>query len=215
MNGVHKRLESFLSTMGVVILLCTGPALLTACGGGSGGGAGNLPVNVVIEKPEYVMHLPGQTGWFAPPAVYDLDNDGSKELIVAQYDLFVYDDQGALIDGGTIGNGRVYAPHVVADLEDDGTMEIVLGRGSEVIAYEWTGQSLFLKAGWPADTTCGTSSPEVRGMAAQEASERLLERGFVARHIPDPNPNVRASTHIFNTEEELEATAEAVSGLRS
>ncbi|MBU0754567.1 MAG: VCBS repeat-containing protein, partial [Planctomycetes bacterium] len=143
--------------------------LCAACGGGGRSGSSGGPLveyPVEIEEPEFVMNLPGQTGWFAPPVVHDLDGDGSNELIAAQYDLFVYDDSGNLIDTGREGSGRVYAPHVVADLEGDGIMEIVVGRGSEVIAYEWVAQALLLKAGWPADTTCGGQAPEVRGMAA-------------------------------------------------
>jgi L-cysteine/cystine lyase len=50
-------------------------------------------------------------------------------------------------------------------------------------------------------------------VAAEHAVERLLERGFILRYLPDPNPYVRASTHLFNTEEELEALAKAVRAL--
>ena len=47
-------------------------------------------------------------------------------------------------------------------------------------------------------------------MAAEDAVERLLEQGFILRYLPDPNPYVRASTHLFNTEDELEALAKTV-----
>ena len=60
----------------------------------------------------------------------------------------------------------------------------------------------------PAQT--GLVSFEVKGVPAKEAAERLLEQRFVVRFIPGPNHYVRASVHLFNPEEELEALARAV-----
>ena len=51
-----------------------------------------------------------------------------------------------------------------------------------------------------------------RLLATLEA-ERLLEQRFVVRFVPDPHPYVRASTHLFNTAEELRALAGAVGEL--
>jgi len=65
----------------------------------------------------------------------------------------------------------------------------------------------------PRPAQSGLVSFEVEDVAAKDAAERLLRERFVARYIPDPNPYVRASTHLFNTEEELEALARAVTGL--
>ena len=62
----------------------------------------------------------------------------------------------------------------------------------------------------PRPAHCGLVSFEVEGVAAEDAVVRLLERGFILRYLPDPNSYVRASTHLFNTEEELEALAKAV-----
>jgi selenocysteine lyase/cysteine desulfurase len=59
----------------------------------------------------------------------------------------------------------------------------------------------------------GLASFEIEGVAAKEAAERLLKQEFVVRFIPEPYPYVRASTHLFNTEEELEALAKAMSKL--
>lgn len=67
----------------------------------------------------------------------------------------------------------------------------------------------------PRPSQSGLVSFEVDNMTAKEAAERLLEQRFVVRHIPAPNPYIRASTHIFNTEEELEALAKAVGNLRA
>jgi L-cysteine/cystine lyase len=57
---------------------------------------------------------------------------------------------------------------------------------------------------------CGLVSFEVEGVAAKEVAEHLLEKRFVLRYIPGSRSYVRASTHLFNTEEEIEALAKAV-----
>jgi hypothetical protein len=121
-----------------------------------------------VQSPLFVRNLDNQTGWFASPVVADLDNDGNNELIVADYAVYVYDDQGGLLDSAA-GNGRrVYAPHVVTDLEGDGIFDIACGQGHQLYIYEWYGDSLHIKAGWPADTTTAGQSPEIRGMAAAD-----------------------------------------------
>ena len=65
----------------------------------------------------------------------------------------------------------------------------------------------------PHPAHSGLVSFEVEGVVAKEAAEKLLAEKFVVRFIPEPYPYVRASTHLFNTEEELEALAEAVNKL--
>ncbi len=65
----------------------------------------------------------------------------------------------------------------------------------------------------PRPAQSGLVSFEVEGMASKEVAERLLEQRFVVRFIPNPNSYVRASTHLFNTEEELGALARAVGEL--
>ena len=65
----------------------------------------------------------------------------------------------------------------------------------------------------PRPAESGLVSFEVDGVPAKEVVERLLEKRFILRHIPEPTPYVRASTHLFNAEEEIEALANAVAGL--
>ncbi|MDP8950912.1 MAG: aminotransferase class V-fold PLP-dependent enzyme [Actinomycetota bacterium] len=65
----------------------------------------------------------------------------------------------------------------------------------------------------PRPAHSGLVSFEVSGVAAKEAAEKLLGEKFIVRYIPEPYPYVRASTHLFNSEEELEALARAVSQL--
>ena len=62
----------------------------------------------------------------------------------------------------------------------------------------------------PRPAKSGLVSFEVDGLAAREVVERLLERRFILRHIPEPHPYVRASTHLFNSDDEIEALAKIV-----
>ena len=65
----------------------------------------------------------------------------------------------------------------------------------------------------PRPVCAGLVSFEIADVAAKEAAKKLLAQEFVVRFIPEPYPYVRASTHLFNTEEDLEALAEAVDRL--
>ena len=62
----------------------------------------------------------------------------------------------------------------------------------------------------PRPAQSGLVSFDIEGVAPRDAAERLLEQGFIMRYIPGPSSCVRASTHLFNSEEELEALAKSV-----
>ncbi len=65
----------------------------------------------------------------------------------------------------------------------------------------------------PRPARNGLVSFEVDGVPAKEAAERLLEERFVVRFLPEPTHYVRASTHLFNSDEEIEGLARAVGEL--
>ncbi|AHY45786.1 Selenocysteine lyase [Rubrobacter radiotolerans] len=65
----------------------------------------------------------------------------------------------------------------------------------------------------PRPAECGLVSFEVEGLAAKEVVARLLERRFVLRFLPEPAGYVRASTHLFVADAELEALARALAEL--
>ncbi|HEX7170013.1 MAG TPA: aminotransferase class V-fold PLP-dependent enzyme [Rubrobacter sp.] len=62
----------------------------------------------------------------------------------------------------------------------------------------------------PRPARSGLVSFEVEGVAPGDVVVRLLEQRFVLRYVPGPSTYIRASTHLFNTEEELGALAEAI-----
>jgi len=123
-----------------------------------------------VAAPQFVQNIAtGETGWFASPALVDLDRDGRLEIVAPFYSTFVFDAKGRLLGRGTATSGRVYAPSAVADMDGDGVPEIVVG-GNEgtVAAYNLSGGGLRVKAGWPASTCSGGQCPETRGLAAAD-----------------------------------------------
>jgi hypothetical protein len=80
-----------------------------------------------------------QTGWYASPAVADLDRNGTTEVVWGSYDVVVLNGaDGSVRNRATSGN-RVWPGVVVADLTGDGTLEIVVGRNSnQVTVYNST-----------------------------------------------------------------------------
>ncbi|MBW2687192.1 MAG: VCBS repeat-containing protein, partial [Deltaproteobacteria bacterium] len=111
-----------------------------------------------VQEPVFIANLRGQTSWYASPVIADLDGDGSNELIAAYYSVYIFDSERRLLADSDDGDGgRVYAPHVVVDLEGDGSREIIVGRGHQVVAYSWSGNSSALDR-----------RPEVRGLAAAD-----------------------------------------------
>ena len=64
--------------------------------------------------------------------------------------------------------------------------------------------------GSPRPAQSGLVSFEIKGVEPGEVIDRLLEQKFILRYVPGPSTYIRASTHLFNTEEELGALAEAI-----
>jgi L-cysteine/cystine lyase len=65
----------------------------------------------------------------------------------------------------------------------------------------------------PGPAQSGLVSFEIEDVEPGEVIERLLQQRFVVRYVPGPRTYIRASTHLFNTEDELEALAEAIQGM--
>lgn len=118
-----------------------------------------------VQRPVLVNRIQWTgTSWFGSPMVHNLGS-GSSKIIGTFYNIIVWDGSGNELDRVDL-DSRVYAPAVVADLEGDGVYEIVAGSGDEVVAYEWRGNHLVQKNGWPASVCSAGQCPEVRGLAA-------------------------------------------------
>ena len=99
-----------------------------------------------------------ETGWYASPAVADLDGDGASEVIASAYSIVALDGAtGALqwrvpsghdrTEPGADNVGRTWPGIVVEDLDDDGALEIVTAHGGGwVSVYRADG---WFEEGWP------------------------------------------------------------------
>lgn len=89
-----------------------------------------------------------QTGWYASPAVADLDNNGTKEVIGATYSLFVLNgEDGTERWTADPAGSRVWPGVVVADINGDNDLEIVIAAGGgNISVFDHNGN---FEPGWP------------------------------------------------------------------
>ncbi|MFH2009024.1 MAG: FG-GAP-like repeat-containing protein [bacterium] len=132
-----------------------------------------------VQAPTLRQTLPASwdENWLAAPAVADLDNDGTMEIIAARHSvLYVWDNTGALVwraawsfnasDPEDHGSSRMWASPVVGDFDNDGDLEIAVGSdadsssGVNVAVYDHLGELL---PGWPQHFG---GSDEVRSITA-------------------------------------------------
>jgi hypothetical protein len=111
-----------------------------------------------------------QTGWYASPAIADLDADGAPEVIWAAYDLVALNGADGSLKWRAANTQRVWPAIAVGDLNGDGSLEIVTGRsGNQVVAYSATGQVLWTRNPF-------SSGHEVRTLALSDLdSDGTLE----------------------------------------
>jgi uncharacterized repeat protein (TIGR01451 family) len=157
--------------------------LLTAAGGVSASVPGphepSIAAPQAIQAPVLKWQRGGcysswcETGWYSSPAVADLDNDGTMEVIGSAYTIFVLNGKtGALKWQMKSGHdrsepnadsvGRTWPGIVVADVDQDGSPEIVTAHsGGYVSVYNSSG---YFKPGWPQRPT----SNEIRSLAVAD-----------------------------------------------
>jgi hypothetical protein len=114
-----------------------------------------------------------ETGWYASPAVADLDGDGEPEVVASAYSVVSLDGTtGALEWRVASGHdrdepaapnvGRTWPGIVIADVDGDGLPEIATAHGGGwVTLYDHLG---YFEAGWPQQPT----SAELRGLAVAD-----------------------------------------------
>lgn len=135
-----------------------------------------------------------QTGWYASPAVADLDGDGLQDVIWASYDVVAVNGADGSLKWRAPGSSRVWPGVVVADLTGDGLLEVVVGRNSNTLSvYDRFGSTL-----WTANLFSGG---EVRALAVDDLeSDGLLEiivgrassGGTQQMSVYEPDSTVRA-----------------------
>jgi hypothetical protein len=81
-----------------------------------------------------------QTGWYASPAVADLDQDGRPEVVWGSYDAVAVNGEDGALQWRAANGSRVWPGVAVADLTGDGTLEVIVGRsGDQVTVYNAAG----------------------------------------------------------------------------
>ena len=135
-----------------------------------------------------------ETGWYASPAVADIDGDGQQEVLWGGYTLMAVNGVTGTVKwhASSPGGSRLWPGVVVADLDNNGTREIVTGDGSGYISV-YTGNGANYP-GWPIRPT-GTSN-EIRSLAVADidgdgsleiivCSTRADNQWFVYEHTGD------------------------------
>ncbi|QIN82119.1 aminotransferase class V-fold PLP-dependent enzyme [Rubrobacter tropicus] len=154
-------------------------------------------------RPNLPVHSPN-VGYLSLPSPYDFDKAGDYDL---RPDARRFE---ASTMSAALAGGFAEAARGVRERGEAGFGEI--RRKADLLMDLLSGlPRVTLRSPRPAHS--GLVSFEIGGVEAKEAAERLLRQRFVLRYVPARVPYVRASTHLFNTGEELEGLARAVGAL--
>ncbi|MBN1993931.1 MAG: VCBS repeat-containing protein [Anaerolineae bacterium] len=102
-----------------------------------------------------------ETGWYASPAVADLDNDGTMEVIGGAYTVFILNGEDGTVQQSVDTPGsRVWPGVVVADIDGDTDLEIVTAQGDGYLnVLNHTGSLVWTRQ---------PSSSELRGLSVYD-----------------------------------------------
>jgi len=124
-----------IAVFGLALLLLGGRAAPTRVAASPGGEAITLYLPVVstgLHAPVLKWAYGGcfnwgcQTGWYASPAVADIDNDGSPEVVGGSYDVVALSGATGALEWRVESDGnRVWPDIVIANLNGAGGLEIV------------------------------------------------------------------------------------------
>ncbi|MEI2697725.1 MAG: VCBS repeat-containing protein [Microthrixaceae bacterium] len=121
--------------------------------------------------------LPGswcETGWYASPAVADIDNDGQMEVVWGAYTLMAVNGATGAVEwqAASPGGSRLWPSIVIADLDNNGSREIITANGAGYISV-YTGKGAKYP-GWPVQPT--SDNREIRSLAVADLDgDRNLE----------------------------------------
>lgn len=160
-------------------------------------------MGALYVRPGLPVHSPN-VGYLSLPGPSDFDREGGYEL---RSDARRFE---ASTMSAALAGGLAEAADGVRERGEEGFQEI--RRRAELLIELLSGiPRVTVRSPFPAQS--GLVSFEVGDVAAKDAVARLLELGFVLRHVPAESPYIRASTHLFNTEEELEGLTKAARDL--
>ncbi len=113
---------------------------------------GAIDVNYGVEAKNSTYKGTSAKGLIGNAVIADLDYDGDKEIIFADYrwedvydwpgELYIIDKDENLIDSATFGNGGAQGAISVANIDDDDNLEIIVPSWYGVFVYDFDGNSL-------------------------------------------------------------------------
>jgi hypothetical protein len=124
-----------------------------------------------------------QTGWYASPAVADLDGDAQADVIWGSYDAVALNGSDGSLKWRASNAQRVWPGVVVADLTGDGTLEVVVGRGgNQVTVYDRLGNVVWTRNPF--------TDGEVRTLAVEDLEDDGVLEVVVGRGSPGETKQV-------------------------
>ena len=102
-----------------------------------------------------------QTGWYASPAVADLDPDGLPDVVWGAYDVVALNGADGSLKWRAANGNRVWPGVAVADLTGDGTLEVIVGRGGDLL-------TVYNRLGTPLWSVNPFGGGEVRTLAVED-----------------------------------------------
>ena len=157
-------------------------------------------MGALYVRPDLAVHSPN-VGYLSLASPADFDTHGDYELRPGAR-RFEASTMSAALAGGFAEAARG-----VLERGEDG-FEQIRRRADRLTDGLSELPDVTLRSPRPAQS--GLVSFEIGGVEAKDASERLLSEHFVVRYVPGHRSYVRASTHLFNTEEELDGLVESV-----